>query len=580
MKKFLVVAAAALVGAAALAQAPGGGWPRVYQYAASLNTAVAKNAKTVKYTDCEREMDVDVCYRVKGTVSVKGVIVFGCQCVDEEEYGNLPDGYPIILMATSADNYRGVTFAKGDVWTANRLGSPLSSKAKIAELGFDTEFRAGPTNAGTCVRDYELRHAGFGTAGMVESGDGYDITSISGTVIGSALAPYCSADQNTCPRCVDNGECQTAIAFEPCTVDDCAPYDGENTETGVAFGSFTVKYNKTLASAIKNIPTEEIQETIDVLVPKVFGKNAIAPTYANYRDYFANECGECADGPTLADIQTVTAEEDAWLTANPLHSKHDGGWVWSAREDRLYAIYPAAYGVDSRRVYRIDHIGHTSELVATLTYGRHGSHPVIDSDGIYVYFPPSEETRFLERLDTRSGAVTVLAEAPDYGTFAHGAWKNNRLWIVLDNGNLYNWNPATDIWTAVHNFGTWCQVVEHGTTASDNVYIWVTNVDELYSYDTVSGDLTQLADFTTSADLGGNGMIVYVPESGQPTGGFIYAMSGCSGAPRYYSIATDTWYELPDPHPNSNCVGHGTYDCFRKRLYVADGDSRVWVYQY
>jgi hypothetical protein len=114
---------------------------------------------------------------------------------------------------------------------------------------------------------------------MVESGDGYDITSISGTVIGSVLAPYCSADQNTCPRCVDNGECQTAIAFEPCTVDDCAPYDGENTETGVAFGSFTVKYNKTLASAIKNIPTEEIQETIDVLVPKVFGKNAIAPTY-------------------------------------------------------------------------------------------------------------------------------------------------------------------------------------------------------------------------------------------------------------------------------------------------------------
>jgi hypothetical protein len=155
MKKLLVLATVALIGAAALAQERDGGWPRVYQYAASLNTAVAKNAKTVTYTSCEREMDIDVCYRVKGKVSIKGVIVFGCACVDEEEYDSLPDGYPIILMATSADNYRGVTFAEGDVWTANRLGSPLSSKAKIAELGFDTEFRAGPTNAGACVRDYE-----------------------------------------------------------------------------------------------------------------------------------------------------------------------------------------------------------------------------------------------------------------------------------------------------------------------------------------------------------------------------------------------------------------------------------------
>ncbi|MBM4164453.1 MAG: hypothetical protein FJ222_08435 [Lentisphaerae bacterium] len=295
----------------------------MYQYAASLNTAVAKNAKTVKYTDCEREMDIDVCYRVKGKVSLKGVIVFGCACVDAEELDSLPDGYPIILMATSADNYRGVTFAEGDVWTANRLGSPLSSKAKIAELGFDTQFRAGPTNAGACVREYELRHAGFGTAGMVESGDGYDITSIAGTVIGSALAPYCSADQNTCPRCVDNGECKVAIAFEPCTVDDCAPYDGENTETGVAFGSFTVKYNKTLASAIKNIDSEDIQETIDALVPKVFGKNAVTPSYANYNDYF-----NVIDALSQASYDAAVTFTDR-LSSTTMTLTYDGTHYWS-----------------------------------------------------------------------------------------------------------------------------------------------------------------------------------------------------------------------------------------------------------
>ena len=360
MKKLLVVAAAALVSAAALAQERDGGWPRVYQYAASLNTAVAKNAKTVKYTDCEREMDVDVCYRVKGKVSVKGVIVFDCACVDAEELDSLPDGYPIILMATSADNYRGVTFAQGDVWSANRLGSPLSSKAKIAELGFDTEFRTGPTNAGACVRDYELRHAGFGTAGMVESGDGYDITSISGTVIGSALAPYCSADQNTCPRCVDNGECQIAIAFEPCTVDDCAPYDGENTETGVAFGSFTVKYNKTLASAIKNIPTEEIQETIDVLAPKVFGKNAVAPSFANYEDYFNrgatqyygvrinHELGFADfDGVPEGTAPYVEGGMRFWIFGQP-------NYRWSGCNGDGVGYYPSGGGYHPTQILRVD----------------------------------------------------------------------------------------------------------------------------------------------------------------------------------------------------------------------------------
>ncbi|MBM4163948.1 MAG: hypothetical protein FJ222_05850 [Lentisphaerae bacterium] len=149
MKTLLGIALSALVCASALAQQKvSGGWPRVYQYAASLNTAVAQNAKTVKYAGCDREMDIDVCYRVKGKVSIKGVIVFGCSCVDEEEYTTLSDGYPIILMATSADNYRGVTLAAGEVWTANRLGSPLSSKAKVAELGFDTQFWSGPTNTG------------------------------------------------------------------------------------------------------------------------------------------------------------------------------------------------------------------------------------------------------------------------------------------------------------------------------------------------------------------------------------------------------------------------------------------------
>ncbi|MEI7903746.1 MAG: hypothetical protein WCK89_26200, partial [bacterium] len=393
-------------------------------------------------------------------------------------------------------------------------------------------------------------------------------TSISGSTAGWADAPYCSAAQNNCPRCVADDDCDFALAFAPCSGSDCTVGidDDEGLDYGVVYGTFTLKYNKALSGVIKPIAQSDVQGTINALVPKAFGKQAVAPI----------ACG--GGGMTLDEILAQTAVEDTWLTANPFASKHDGGWVWSGREDRLYAIY----GEDNsgRNVYRIDHIGHTAAQVATLTYNRHGSHPVIDSDGIYVYFPPSQSTPQLERLDTRTDVVDVMTAAPANGTFSHGAWKNNRLWIVLDNGILYNWDPDTDTWTDVHNFGDISQVVEHGTTASNNIYIWVTESEAFYSYDTVSTTLTQLADFTTSADLGGNGEIVFVPESCSPANGFIYAMSGCGGEPRYYSIATDTWYELSDPHFNDDCVGHGTYDRSRQRLYVAGGDDRVWYYQY
>lgn len=269
MKKLMFFAVVAMIGASAFAT-DGGNWPRVYQYSASLNTAVAKNAKTVKYTTCDREMGVDVCYRVKGTVSLKGVVVFGCSCVDDD-VEDFTEGYPLILVGTSSDKYTQIVEADADmVWAANRLGSPISSKAKVAELGFmmDVDF-------GECAREYTLGHAGFGTAGSINGEDTLDILTISGNVVGGATAPFCSADEGNCPRCVGGKDCQIAVGFEPCTVDDCCEWSGP--WIGVAYGTFTLKYNKTLATAIKDIPEVERCETAAVLVPKVFGKNAINP---------------------------------------------------------------------------------------------------------------------------------------------------------------------------------------------------------------------------------------------------------------------------------------------------------------
>jgi len=277
MKKLMFVAVVAMIGASAFASDEGN-WPRVYQYAATLNTAVAKNAARVSYV-CEGEKMTaeDICYRVKGTVSLKGVIVFGCECVNHE--ADFDEDYPLVMVASSADKYTEVDIAcAGTVWAANRLGSPVSSKAKVAELGFMLETGFG----GECGRHYVLGHAGFGTAGTVISGEGLDILTISGGVVGMATAPYCSAEGNNCPRCLGDDDCEYAVAFEPCTgIDpccaDCGTGQMQGPPMGVAYGTFTLKYNRTLASAIKDIPVEEICETAAVLVPKVFGKNAVSP---------------------------------------------------------------------------------------------------------------------------------------------------------------------------------------------------------------------------------------------------------------------------------------------------------------
>ena len=276
MKKLMLFAVVAIAGFSAFA----GNWPRVYQYAASLTTAVAKNAKKVSYVcDGEKLTAEDICYRVKGKVSLKGVIAMGCDCVSEDT--DFDDGYPLILVASSEDKYTEVDVADaGMVWAANRLGNPVSSKAKVAELGFMLQTGFGEDGE-ECGRFYILGHAGFGTAGTIISGEGLDILSISGGVVGMATAPYCSADGNNCPRCLGDDDCEFAVAFEPCTgvgeYADCGTGETQGSAVGVAYGTFTLKYNKSLSNAIKNIPVDDIYGTAEVLVPKVFGKNAINP---------------------------------------------------------------------------------------------------------------------------------------------------------------------------------------------------------------------------------------------------------------------------------------------------------------
>ncbi len=271
----------------------------------------------------------------------------------------------------------------------------------------------------------------------------------------------------------------------------------------------------------------------------------------------------------------VSATEDTWLTTNPYENKHDGGWVYSAREDVIYAIY----GNDNsgRNLYRIDHIGQTSEVVATsLTVSRHGSHPVIDSTGTYIYLPPSESDAGLERYNTETDTLETLATAPYGGQFSHGAWKNDKLWIVLNDENLYSYDPATNTWSAaLYDFGAQYANVAASGPGSNLIYI-ILNGGAFYSYDVTNGTVVPLTPHPHGFGLGGNGEFTWFGADI----GFIYAV-GDYGVPAIYDIANVGWEDLSDPKNNYDYAGHATYDSKRMRLYIVGGDDdQVWYYQY
>jgi hypothetical protein len=270
---------------------------------------------------------------------------------------------------------------------------------------------------------------------------------------------------------------------------------------------------------------------------------------------------------------TFTATADTWLNTNPYTSKHDGGWVYSAREDVLYAIYGNSN--NGRTLYRIDHIGHTYTVAATSGDIRHGSQPVIDDTGTYVYLTPSESSATLERYNTTTGELTTLATAPYNATYSHGTWKGGMLWIVLNDYHLYYYDPSYDSWHDTgENLGNMANLASSGPDSS-LIYIMIAG-GAFFSYDVTNGIVASLTSRPGGFYLGGNDELTWFGANV----GFIYAADNYSSAPVIYDIASDTWYSLTDPHAPNSWAGHATYDSKRMRLYVTGTSNTVWYYQY
>ncbi len=294
-------------------------------------------------------------------------------------------------------------------------------------------------------------------------------------------------------------------------------------------------------------------------------------------------CGgdDPAPGPSdPATPWTATAVSASWLDNNPFYDYHDGGWVYSAREDRIYAIY----GDDGsgQTLYRINHIDNTYEVATNWLFDRHGSHPVIDDTGTYIYMPPSQNSAELERYNTVTDTREDLATAPNYGTFSHGAWKGGKLWIVLDDYELHSFNPADNTWSAgLYNFGDMYANVATSGPGSNLIYIMAED-GSFYSYNVSTDNVTTLESHPFDFGLGGNAQFTWFGAST----GYIYARDCGNGfAPAIYDIANDTWESLSDPKTSDGYDGHATYDSKRGRLYFSSYDdisgfNFAWYYQF
>jgi predicted secreted protein len=287
----------------------------------------------------------------------------------------------------------------------------------------------------------------------------------------------------------------------------------------------------------------------------------------------------CVIGPTETAVVETQPSEDSWLSDNPYPDKHDGGWVYSPSQDGLYAIY--GYDNRGKDVHLIDHNNQTSQKVATLNFDNHGTQPVIDPAGGYVYFPPSPFSTEFERIEIGSHNRETLATAPANSSYGQGAFVNGKLWIVLIDNNLYSYDPGTDSWTQERSYSNGPgMAVAHPDPGEDSLFILLANSSSFYRYDTSTGTSTSLASYPTSFALGGNGQMESFPAAAGTQYGFVYAVSGCNGTPRVYSLEKDSWLSLDYSKDNQNCGGHAAYDPNRHRLYITGNSGTIWEYDY
>ncbi len=236
----------------------------VYDFKASLKTPIAKYASVTEKADCTATGKSPTFYRVKGSLTLKGLVIACGGCADlAPGEGNF---YTFITSSTSKyTNGYAVPQTEAQFLMLNYFGSWTYKKATTAQgylsipayydwtetiLNADLEPEIQP-------RIFDLRAAGFGTR-FIDGGAGV-VQSISGQMVGLTASPALYV--RNCTSVVP------ALCFTPCDMAVSCEYEGDSMPSSksvpwriealpnedvdyvgdVAFGSWSMKLNKSLS---------------------------------------------------------------------------------------------------------------------------------------------------------------------------------------------------------------------------------------------------------------------------------------------------------------------------------------------
>lgn len=265
MKKLMIAAATAAMVGGAFASA------QVYEYKLNLKTTTCKEGKATKNTYWTKIQELEageaISYRTKASLVLNG-LTWGCTCSEalagywDTVCGNDNSLFGITFWSKKTDaflggGYDGTMFAWDFI---NRIGKKANEVEFSVNLIPNEDCTAcEDTSTGNEVTPAQLAVFDLKLAGMGTLTDKFttidDETTDCDSIIKSAngsVAGYISPDDGitVCNYCEEyDVPCEVFSFCEDCcdhTADNFAP-DAEKT---VAFGTFTMKYNKSAAAKL------------------------------------------------------------------------------------------------------------------------------------------------------------------------------------------------------------------------------------------------------------------------------------------------------------------------------------------
>ena len=256
MKKLMIAAATAAMVGGAFASA------QVYEYKLNLKTTTCKEGKATKNTYWtkiqEMEAGDEISYRTKASLVLNG-LTWGCTCSEalagywDTVCGNDNSLFGITFWSKKTDAFLGGTYnGSAFAWDfINRIGK----KANEVEFSLNLVPSDDVSEVEGQITDFDLKLAGMGSVTdkfvTDDNGTTLDCDSVIKSANGS-VAGYINPDDGitVCNYCEEyDVPCEVLQFCADCCDHAADGFEPDETKT-VAFGTFTMKYNKSAAAKL------------------------------------------------------------------------------------------------------------------------------------------------------------------------------------------------------------------------------------------------------------------------------------------------------------------------------------------